>query len=161
MNRSIVVLTALLCVAPFALGKTITVAADGSGDFKTVQDAIAAVPDKSSERTILHIKAGTYRGPIIVPKNKSNVTLEGEDKATTIFTYDRNVRDAIPPGVDAFNPGVHVRGDDFRAENITFENTSGDHGQALALRVDGDREVFKNCRIIGWQDTLMVNNGRQ
>ena len=54
-----------------------------------------------------------------------------------------------------------VLGDDFRAENITFQNTSGDHGQALALRVDGDRASFKNCRMLGWQDTLMMNQGRQ
>ena len=49
----------------------------------------------------------------------------------------------------------------FRAEHLTIQNTkSGDHGQALALRVDGDREVFNDCRILGWQDTLMINNGR-
>jgi hypothetical protein len=57
--------------------------------------------------------------------------------------------------------GVIVLGDDFRADKITFENTSGDHGQALSLRVDGDRAVFNTCRILGWQDTLMINNGRQ
>lgn len=51
--------------------------------------------------------------------------------------------------------------DDFRAENLTMENTSGDHGQALALRVDGDRAVFNHCRLLGWQDTLMVKNARQ
>jgi pectinesterase len=57
---------------------------------------------------------------------------------------------------------VQILADDFpRAENLTFENTSGNHGQALALRADGDRAVFKNCRIVGWQDTLMINNGRQ
>jgi pectinesterase len=55
---------------------------------------------------------------------------------------------------------VVILADDFCAGNITFQNTSGDHGQALALRVDGDREVFKHCRLLGWQDTLLVNNGR-
>jgi pectinesterase len=53
-----------------------------------------------------------------------------------------------------------VLGDDFRAENITFRNTSGDHGQALALRIDGDHAILKDCRMLGWQDTLMINNGR-
>ena len=53
-----------------------------------------------------------------------------------------------------------VAANDFHAENMTIENTSGDHGQALALRVDGDRAVFNHCRILGWQDTLMINNGR-
>jgi pectinesterase len=56
--------------------------------------------------------------------------------------------------------GMIVLGDDFRAEKITFQNTSGDHGQALALRMDGDRAVLKDCRMLGWQDTLMINNSR-
>ncbi len=54
-----------------------------------------------------------------------------------------------------------ILGNDFHATNITFQNTSGDHGQALALRVDGDRAVFNRCRMLGWQDTLMINNARQ
>ena len=55
---------------------------------------------------------------------------------------------------------VYEFGDDFHAEKITFRNTSGDHGQALALRIDGDRAVLKGCRMLGWQDTLMINVGR-
>lgn len=57
--------------------------------------------------------------------------------------------------------GVIILGDDFQAKKLTFQNTSGDHGQALALRIDGDRAVLKTCRMLGWQDTVMVNNGRQ
>jgi pectinesterase len=53
-----------------------------------------------------------------------------------------------------------VLADDFRADRITFRNTSGDHGQALALRIDGDRAVVTNSRLLGWQDTVMLNNGR-
>jgi pectinesterase len=140
--------------------KTITVSADGSGDFKTVQEALAAVRDNSDERSVIHIKPGTYQGPIIVAKNKPKVTFEGENAETTILTWDRNVRDPIPEGSDKFNPGVQILADDFRATNLTIQNTSGDHGQALALRADADRGVFTNCRIIAWQDTLMVNNGR-
>jgi pectinesterase len=87
--------------------------------------------------------------------------LEGEDAATTIITYDKNVNDPIPAGIDKFNPAVHVVADNFRARKLTFQNTSGDHGQALALRIDSDRVVLTDCRLLGWQDTLMVNNGRQ
>jgi pectinesterase len=139
---------------------TITVAADGSGDVKTVQQAIEAAPSRSPDRTIIHVRPGTYAGPFVVPKDKANLTLEGDDPATTVLTWDRNVRDPIPAGNDKFNPGLHVQADGFEAARLTIQNTSGDHGQALALRVDGDREVFTDCRIIGWQDTLMVNNGR-
>jgi pectinesterase len=140
---------------------TMTVAVDGSGDFKTVQDAIKSAPDNGSDQTIIHIKPGTYEGPIIVARSKAKITLQGDDPKTTTITWSRNVQDPIPEGADKFNPGMQVLADDFRAENLTIENTSGNHGQALALRLDGDRAVVKNCRITGWQDTLMINNGRQ
>jgi len=140
--------------------KWINVSASGDGDFKTVQEAIAAVPDGSTTKIVIHIAPGTYAGPFVVPRSKPNITLVGNDAKTTILTWDRNVRDPIPKGDDGFNPGFQVRADDFLASRLTIENTSGDHGQALALRVDGDRDVFVDCRITGWQDTLMVNNGR-
>lgn len=150
----------VLCASCLADVKTITVATDSTGDFKTVQEAIAAAPAQPGERTTIRIGPGTYSGPFVVPKNKPGITLEGRDATTTILTWDRNTRDPIPPGDDAFNPGLQVLGDDFQATGLTFQNTSGNHGQALALRVDGDREVFVDCRILGWQDTLMINNGR-
>jgi pectinesterase len=150
----------LVCRASLA-GKIITVAQDGSGDFKTVQEAVAAAPESSTDRTTIKIKPGTYAGPIIVPKNKPKIAFGGAGADKSIVTYALNVYDPIPPGSDRFNPGVQILADDFRAENLTFENTSGNHGQALAVRADGDRAAFKNCRIIGWQDTLMINNGRQ
>lgn len=153
----------LLLSAHVTAAKTMTVAADGSGDFTTMQNALAAVPDNSAERTILHIKPGTYQGQMILPKEKRNVSFEGEDALKTILTFGYNTNEVNPPAV---NPrfkgtGVVILANDFRADKITFENTSGDHGQALALRVDGDRAVITNCRLLGWQDTLMLNNARQ
>src|SRR5438067_3448842 len=145
----------------FAAEKKITVSGDGKGNFKTVQEAVTAAPDNSKERTVIHISAGTYNGPIIVPKTKTNVTLEGDGAEKTIITWDKNVNDPKPEGADKFNPGVHIQANDFRAENLTIQNTSGDHGQALALRIDADRAVLKKCRLLGWQDTLMINKGRQ
>jgi len=141
-------------------GAGIVVAADGSGRFKSLAEAVAASPDNSAESVVIRIKPGIYQGPVIVPKSKPRLVFQGEDAARTTITYALNVNDPIPPGSDKFNPGVQILADDFRAENITFENTSGDHGQALALRVDGDRSVFRKCRMLGWQDTLMINNGR-
>jgi len=138
------------------------VAADGSGGFKTVQAAIAAAPDDSTNPFVIHIKPGTYQGQIIVPKEKRNVRFIGDGPEQTILTYALNQNET---NADA-NPhykgvGVVVLGDDFCAENLTFQNVSGDHGQALALRVDGDRAVIKDCRLLGWQDTLMLNKHRQ
>src|SRR5437763_1338025 len=92
-----------------AVEKTLTVAASGDGDFKTVQEALAAVPDNSADRTIILIKSGTYQGHFIVPASKINVTFRGEAPETTVLTWERNVNDPIPEGHDKFNPGLHVR----------------------------------------------------
>jgi pectinesterase len=157
--------TLVILICPtfcLAESKPIIVAADGTGDFKTVQEAIAAVPDNSPDRVVIHIKPGTYLGQIILPKTKSNVTFEGDPTGKSILSYSLNVSEPAPADVPKMfrGTGVVILGDDFQANNITFQNTSGDHGQALALRVDSDRAVLLDCCIIGWQDTLMVNNGR-
>jgi pectinesterase len=154
-------MAAVLAATPWAVyGKSFTVASDGSGDFKTLQEAIAAAPANSPEIVEIHIRPGTYAGPFIIPKDKPHLRLIGDAAATTKLLWDRNVNDPKPPGADGFNPGMLVRADDFQASGLTIENTSGDHGQALALRIDGDRAVMTDCRMLGWQDTLMVNNGR-
>jgi pectinesterase len=133
---------------------------DGWGAETNLQAAINAAPDNSTNLFSILIKSGTYPGPILVPKTKRHIRFVGEGATNTILTYAFNVNDRPPDGAHQFNPGVVIAGDDFSAEHITFQNTSGDHGQALALRVDGDRAVFNDCRILGWQDTLMINNGR-
>lgn len=138
------------------------VSADGSGSHATLQAAIAAAPESSTKPFRILLKAGKYEGQIIVPKTKRNVRLVGEELENTVLTYALNVYETNAATDMRFKgTGVVVQGDDFRAENLTFQNTSGDHGQALALRVDGDRAVFDHCRMLGWQDTLMINNGRQ
>lgn len=123
-------------------------------------NAIRLAPDNSKKPYKILIEPGVYKGPFILPKGKNNIELIGENPATTIITFPYNVYEHVKHETYQFNPGFEVLGNNFHAENITFQNTSGDHGQALALRVDGDREVFINCRILGWQDTLMINNGR-
>jgi pectinesterase len=152
---------AVLLFAGVAIGaegeKTIRVAADGSGDFKTIQEAV----DAASGKTTIHVGAGEFQGPIVIPREKGGITMVGEGADKTIITWPHNVYDPAPPGADKFNPGLHVRGNDFRAEDLTVQNTSGDHGQALAVRIDGDRAVMRNCHLTGWQDTLMVNDCRQ
>ena len=138
------------------------VSADGSGTHTTVQAAIGAAPDDGTKPFVVLLKRGKYDGQIIVPKTKRNLRFVGEDLEHTILTYPLNVRETNAATDMRFKgTGVIVLANDFSAENVTFENTSGDHGQALALRVDGDRAVFNHCRMLGWQDTLMINQGRQ
>ena len=138
------------------------VSADGSGTHTTVQAAIAAAPDNATKSFTILLKPGKYEGQIIIPKSKSHLRFVGEELENTILTYALNVLETNAETNLRFKgTGVIVLADDFSAENLTFENTSGDHSQALALRVDGDRAVFNRCRLLGWQDTLLINNGRQ
>lgn len=144
---------------------TITVAADGSGQFTKVQDAIMSVPDGTADNHVfLRIKPGTYKEPIYVQREKRFFHLVGEDPTTTVLTYDlhANMLDKDGKPIGTFRtPSTTIDADDFTAENLTFENTAGPVGQALAIRVDGDRAVFRNCRFLGNQDTIFLNRGRQ
>lgn len=141
--------------------KSITVAADGSGDHRTLQAAIDAVPDGNKQRLVIRIKPGTYKERITIPKEKTFITLRGEAAAKTILSWHWNAKH-VEDDKEVGTSGSYstlVSADDFEAENITFQNTAGDTGQAVALRTNGMRQVFRNCRMIGWQDTLYLHNG--
>ena len=160
---ALLVVSGLLAPTTRAAGKTITVAADGSGDFKTVQAAVDAAPANSAERVVIHIKPGTYKERVRVPKDKPRLTFKGEDAKTTILTYDLSAKSVTPPATQPVGTSgsysTLVEADDFIAENVTFENTAGDIGQAVALRTTGKRQAFYKCRMLGWQDTLYVHEG--
>jgi pectinesterase len=163
---SVTVSMLLIARATTALAedKNVTVAADGSGDFKTLQEAINAAPADKSTPFPVHIKPGVYREKITIPKHNGPILLLGEDAATTVLTFDDH---AGKVGADGRKIGtarsatVTVRADDFAARNITFENSAGPVGQAVSVSVSGDRAIFRKCRFLGWQDTLLVNGNRQ
>jgi pectinesterase len=135
---------------------------DSTEKDRTLQAAIDLAPDDTNELYKILIEPGIYTGQFVVPQNKRHITMIGVSPENTILTYALNVTESNAETNLRFKgTGFIALGDDFRAENITFQNTSGDHGQALALRVDGDRAIFNHCRMLGWQDTLMINNGRQ
>jgi pectinesterase len=151
----------------FAPGSSIdiVVAQDGSGQFKSVQEAVMSVPSGSaSSPVVIRIKPGTYKELIYIQHEKRFFRLVGEDAKTTILTYDLHANliglDGKPIGTFR-TPSTVIDADDFTAENITFENSAVPVGQALAIRVDGDRAVFRRCRFLGWQDTIFLNRGRQ
>ncbi|MBL0740981.1 pectinesterase family protein [Chryseolinea lacunae] len=161
MNAPKIVIVLLWSVVAWPLqaqpAPDFTVAADGSGNFTTVQEAINAVPDFRKNRTTIFVKPGVYKEKLVLPKSKSNVTLTGADALTTILTYDDFASKKNKFGEEMGTTGstsFYVFGDDFTAENITFENSSGPVGQAVAVRIDADRVVFTRCRFLGWQDTL-------
>lgn len=139
------------------------VAQDGSGDFVTVQAAIDAVPHLRKNRTTIHIKAGTYKERLMLAPTKTNVTFKGEGAAQTIITFDDHANTQNRFGENMGTSGsstFYVYGDGFEAYDLTFENSAGPVGQAVAVRVDGDRVKFENCRFLGHQDTLYPHGER-
>lgn len=136
----------------------LTVAADGSGDVRTVQEAINRVPDNNPKRFVIAIKPGTYREQVRIPASKPYISLIGTDAEKTLLTYSISNKEA---GSTSAAFAVYVGGHDFHAENISFENSFGTGSQAVAVLVEADRAVFKKCRFLGWQDTLYAKNGRQ
>lgn len=138
-----------------------TVAKDGSGDYRFIQDAIDAMRVFPLAPITLYIKNGIYNEKIELPANNTDVRFIGESVDKTIITFS-----------DYSGRGKHttftsytakISGNRFVAENITFANTAGPVGQALALYVDADKAVFTNCRFLGNQDTIYAagENARQ
>lgn len=146
--------------ATYSQVKRITVAKDGSGDYTTVQQAIDAVVDSNTSVTTILIKNGIYKEKLTLHKSKMNVHFIGESLEKTILTYNDYAQKKDNKGRDigtSPSSSFFIYGSDFTAENITFENSSGPVGQAVAVRVTGDKAKFVNCRFLGFQDTLYTH----
>ena len=153
----------LVSFASYAQPKNsiITVAQDGSGQYKTVQQAFDAVPTGNKEKITIKIKRGTYKERLILDTRKDFVNLIGEDKNNTILTYDNHAGMKLANG-DTINTwtsaSFFIYANDFHAENITFQNNAGfTAGQAVAVFANGDRLTFNNCNFIGNQDVLFCS----
>ena len=138
-----------------------TVAKDGTGDFTFIQDAINAMRGFPLRPITLYIKNGVYHEKIFLPANNTDVTFIGESTDSTIISFGDYSGDGQHGTFTSYT--AKISGNRFTAENITFVNTAGPVGQALALFVDADQAVFRNCRFIGNQDTIYLGgeNARQ
>ncbi|GAB2272006.1 hypothetical protein Dimus_006831 [Dionaea muscipula] len=142
----------------------LVVAKDGSGNYKTVSEAIAAAaagsrPSGSTGRFVIHVKAGIYEENVVIGKDVENIMLLGDGIGNTIITGSRSVGG----GSTTFSSAtVGVLGDGFIAQGITFRNTAGPlNHQAVALRSGSDLSVLYQCSFEGYQDTLYVYSNRQ
>jgi pectinesterase len=163
MKKIVFCFIAFLAVIPVevfpATNPDIIVARDGSGQYRSVQKAIDAVPGNRNKRTVIFIKKGIYTEKVIVPSSKCNITLIGEDLLNTVITWNDhtgkiNSGDTITTW-SSYTFTVDAEG--FVAENITFENSAGRVGQAVAVRIISDMVFFRNCRFLGNQDTLFAH----
>jgi pectin methylesterase-like acyl-CoA thioesterase len=136
----------------------------GSGDYTNVQAAFNDAPSNYTGRWFIHIKHGTYYEKLLLPTNKINVVLVGENRDSTVLSYD-DYADKGGVGTSG-SYSVAIDASDFTAVNLTFRNTyspqPGVTGtQAVALRTNGDRMAFYNCKMLGYQDTYYTwSNGR-
>ena len=135
------------------------VAADGSGDYLTLQAAIDAAPQGRALPWLIFIKNGEYKGHIDVPANKPYLHFIGQERDKVIITDDR-----LCGGDNAYHVSegatVVVRSNDCYFDNLTLENSWGHDKQAgpqaLALNTMGDRTVFKNVAMLSYQDTWIT-----
>jgi pectinesterase len=134
--------------------------------FPTIQNALDhhpfATPDAQGHpgRVFIEIAPGTYHERVIVTQNHDNITLIGMGKSPedVVITNSLNAKTA---GGTFFTETVEINGTGFEADNITFENSAGNTGQAVAVADRGDRSIFKHCRFLGHQDTLFADYGLQ
>ena len=150
--------------------ETKVVALDGSGDYISIQEAINSVASNQEKRAVIFIKNGLYNTEkLLIPSDKKNITFKGESREKTIISYHifdcKGGLNNKCPAEDVAkwtgqairtSASVSIQGDGFRAENITFQNTAGPVGQALAIYVTSDKNVFVNCDFLGYQDTVFL-----
>jgi pectinesterase len=177
---------ALLCAMPLhAQFYDLVVAQDGSGDYQRITDAVEAIRDYKPEgRQRILIKKGVYEEKLIIPSFKTNIALIGEDRDSTIIVWHDHGGILLPDGrkMGTFRSfTMRVDGLGFEAENLTFVNDAMTHynptwyynpatgvrnerkndgkvAQAVTVHVEGDRALFRNCRLLGFQDTVFNGN---
>ncbi|KAK9287926.1 hypothetical protein L1049_016371 [Liquidambar formosana] len=149
----------LFLARPAIIKADVVVAKDGSGKYKTVNEALNDIPKKSNQTFVIYIKQGVYHEHLIINKSMSHVMMVGDGPTKTKITGSENFIDGTPTFKTAT---VSVVGSNFIAKDMGFENSAGAaKHQAVALRVQSDMSIFYNCQMDGYQDTLYVHAHRQ
>ena len=131
---------------------TLVVSRDGTGDFRTLQEAVESARAFMDYTVTIYVKNGVYKEKVIVPSWVENIDIIGEDRDKTIITYDDHANINKMGTFRTYT--VKVEGSDITFKNLTLENNAAQLGQAVALHTEGDRLKFINCRILGNQDTI-------
>ena len=166
------IVSVLICNTLFAqtapTSKDLTVALDGSGDYKSIQEAINATRDLGPRVITIHIKKGVYHEKVVIPSWKTRIALAGESADSTVIVNDDYSGKPVACGKDAYGRTqmstftsytLLIQGDDCSIKDLSIINNAGRVGQAVALHVEGDRCTVTGCRLIGNQDTLYLATG--
>ncbi|XP_041027655.1 probable pectinesterase 15 [Juglans microcarpa x Juglans regia] len=150
-------------ISIYKVALVLTVDLKGCANFRSVQEAVDAVPENSPARTLIIIDSGTYREKVVVDANKTNVIFQGQGYLNTAIEWNDT---ANSTGGTAYSSSVAIFAPNFTAYNISFKNTAPSPpqgtigGQAVALRIAGDTAAFYGCGFYGAQDTLHDDRGR-
>jgi pectinesterase len=159
LSRTLLFSTLLVIAGPAGATPDFVVAKDSSGQFHTIQEAVNACRDFAERDYVIFVKNGIYCEKLTIPSWKTRITIIGENVDSTIITWNdySGKLDAAGKKFGTFTSFTClVAGNRIAFENITFVNSAGRVGQAVALHVEGDRCVFRNCKLIGNQDTLFA-----
>ncbi|KAG9459948.1 hypothetical protein H6P81_004456 [Aristolochia fimbriata] len=141
------------------LKPNVVVAQDGSGNFKTINDALKNIPKSRSGRYVIYVKAGIYREQVLIENEMENIFMYGDGPRKTVVTASKNYVDGTPTYQTAT---FAAEGNGFICKSMGFRNTAGpEKHQAVAVRVKSDMSAFYNCRMDAYQDTLYVQTHRQ
>lgn len=140
-------------------GADVVVAKDGSGQFKTISEAIKTVPLKSKKRYVIYVKEGVYEENVVMSKHVWNVMIYGDGMDKSVVSGKLNFMDGTP----TFSTATFaIGGRGFIAKDMAFKNTAGaEKHQAVALRSQSDQSIFYRCLFDGYQDTLYAHSYRQ
>lgn len=157
MKKLLTTTLLLLSLTVSAAGKydnpdTLVVTRDGTGEFRTVDEAIEVCRAFMDYHKVIFVKKGVYKEKLIIPSWLQNIEICGEDINETVITYDDHANINKMGTFRTYT--LKIEGNDITLKNITIENNSARLGQAVALHTEGDRIKVINCRIIGHQDTI-------
>ena len=151
---------------------TLVVSRDGTGEFRTIDEAIEVCRAFMDYQKVIYVKKGVYKEKLIIPSWLTNITICGEDRDNTIITYDDHANIKMPVGgldSEAAVKGkpmgtfrtytLKVQGSYITLKDITIENNAAKLGQAVALHTEGDHILVQNCRLLGNQDTVYTGVG--
>ncbi|MBT2654581.1 hypothetical protein J7E81_04885 [Bacillus sp. ISL-18] len=150
-------------------GKVLVVAKDGDGDFTNVQDAVDAIQPEGQSRVTILIKPGVYRGAVLVPSSKPNISFVGSTgDPKDVVIVENHAHDTLQPNGLIYDTDgsatLTVAGDNFQARNITIQNdfdpktTTLKNKQAVAVKTVSDQVIYQNDRFISTQDTLFASS---